>query len=157
MQGRTYRYFKGEPLFPFGFGLSYTKFDYDGLKLSANRLNAGQPLTITAAVKNAGDRAGEEVMQLYVSDVSASVPVPVRSLAGVKRIFLKPGEKQNVSFTISPEQMSLIDDNGKRVIEPGEFRISVGGKQPSPAGADAKTKNVVTATFVVTGKVTAVP
>ncbi len=158
MQGRTYRYFKGEPLFPFGFGLSYTKFNYDNLKLSASKLKAGNELRITADVQNVGKRAGDEVVQLYISDVAASVPVAIRSLAGINRVFLKPGEKQQVSFTLSPTQMSLIDDNGKRVIEPGEFRISVGGKQPGSAGyADAKTTGVAIARFLVTGKVTAIP
>ena len=85
------------------------------------------------------------------------MPVPIRSLGGIKRLFLKPGEKQNVSFTLSPAQMSLIDDNGKRVVEPGEFLISVGGKEPGFSGrADAKTTGVITARFAVTGKVTAV-
>ena len=158
MQGRTYRYFKGEPLFPFGFGLSYTKFNYDNLKLSASKLKAGNELTITADVQNAGNRAGDEVVQVYVSDVAASVPVPIRSLAGTNRVFLKPGEKRHVSFTLSPTQMSLIDDNGKRVIEPGEFLISIGGKQPGFTGpTDAKTTGVATARFLVTGKVTAIP
>jgi beta-glucosidase len=158
MQGRTYRYFKGEPLFPFGFGLSYTKFNYDNLKLSASKLKAGNELTITADVQNVGNRAGDEVVQLYVSDVAASVPVPIRSLAGTRRVFLKPGEKQRVSFTLSPTQMSLIDDNGKRVIEPGEFRISIGGEQPGFTGStDAKTTGVATSRFFVTGSVTAIP
>ncbi len=157
MQGRTYRYFKGGPLFPFGFGLSYTKFNYDNLKLSATRLRAGADVKITADVQNVGDRAGAEVIQLYVSDAAASVPVAIRSLAGINRVFLKPGEKQHVSFTLSPTQMSLIDDNGKRVIEPGEFRISVGGKQPGSAKyAAARDTGVVTARFFVTGKVSAI-
>ncbi len=158
MQGRTYRYFKGEPLYPFGFGLSYTKFKYDKLKLSAARLKAGAELKITAEVQNVGDRSGDEVVQLYLSDVAASVPVPIRSLAGMQRVSLKPGEKQNVSFTLSPTQMSLINDSGKRVIEPGEFLVSVGGKQPRGSGyADAKTSGIPTARFFVTGKVTAIP
>ncbi len=158
MHGRTYRYFKGEPLFPFGFGLSYTKFNYDNLQLSASKLQAGKELRITADVQNVGNRAGDEVVQLYVSDVTASVPVAIRSLAGTNRVFLKPGEKRRVAFTLSPTQMSLIDDNGKRVIEPGEFRISVGGSQPGSTGnANEKTTGTVTARFSVTGKVTAVP
>ncbi len=158
MQGRTYRYFKGEPLFPFGFGLSYAKFNYANLKLSASKLNAGKDLSITADVQNAGNRAGDEVVQLYISDVAASVPVPIRSLAGTRRVFLKPGEKQRVSFTLSPTQMSLIDDNGKRVIEPGEFLISVGGKQSGFTGStNPKTTGVAIARFLVTEKVTAIP
>lgn len=153
MQGRTYRYFKGEPLYPFGFGLSYTNFKYDKLKFSAGRVKAGDGVTVTAEVRNVGERAGDEVVQLYVTDVAATVPVAIRSLAGVKRIFLKPGEKRDVSFTLTPQQMSLIDDRGKRVIEPGEFLVSVGGKQPgSPKRQDAQTTSVVTSQFVVTGK-----
>ena len=153
MQGRTYRYFKGEPLYPFGFGLSYTNFTYENLKLSANKIKAGAGLTITAEVKNAGSQAGDEVVQLYVTDVAASVPVPNRSLAGVKRVFLKPGEKQKISFVLTREQMSIIDDQGRRVIEPGQFLVSVGGKQPGfKGGSDAATTGVVASRFVVTGR-----
>jgi beta-glucosidase len=158
MQGRTYRYFKGEPLYPFGFGLSYTSFKYDNLKLSAKTVKAGEGVRISVDVQNTGDRAGDEMVQLYVTDVAASVPVPIRSLAGIKRIFLRPGEKQSISFALAPEQVSVIDNSGKRIIEPGEFLISVGGKQPGLTGrADAKMTGVVTSRFAVTGKVTAIP
>lgn len=158
MQGRTYRYFKGEPLYPFGFGLSYSKFKYDNLKLSAKSIKAGETIRLSVTVQNTGTRAGEEVVQLYVTDVAASVPVPIRSLAGIKRVSLKPGEKQNVSFTLNPEQLTVIDIHGKRVIEPGEFLISVGGKQPGFTGrADAETTGTVSGKFAVTGKTTAVP
>jgi beta-glucosidase len=153
MLGRTYRYFKGDPLYPFGFGLSYTKFSYGNLKLSTNKVKAGDELKITAEVRNVGELAGDEVVQLYLTDVAATVPVPIRSLAGVKRVFLKPGEKQNVSFVVNREQMSVIDDNGKRIIEPGEFLISIGGKQPGFTNRqDAETTSVITARFAVTGK-----
>jgi beta-glucosidase len=156
MQGRTYRYFKGAPLFPFGFGLSYTNFKYDNLKLSARRVSAGKDLKIAADVTNMGDRAGDEVVQLYVSHLNASVPVPIRSLAGVLRIFLKPRERRTVTFTLSADQMSVIDDHGKRIIEPGEFLTSVGGKQPGFSGyADARTTGAVTTRFSVTGNVIA--
>jgi beta-glucosidase len=157
MQGRTYRFFKGEPLYPFGFGLSYTTFKYDRLKLSTGRLPAGQSLKVSVEVSNSGSRAGDEVVQLYVTDVAASVPVPLRSLAGIRRVSLKPGEKQSLSFTLTPAQMTVIDEKGRRVIEPGEFRISVGGKQPGFQGrADARTSGVVTDKFMVTGKVLAI-
>jgi beta-glucosidase len=158
MQGRTYRYFTGEPLYPFGFGLSYTRFKYDNLKLSASVVKAGEGIRVSVAVQNIGERAGDEVVQMYVTDVAASVPVPVRSLAGVKRVFLRPGEKQSVSFALAREQMSVIDDRGKRVIEPGEFVVSVGGKQPGLTGrSDAKTTGVVSRRLAVTGKVTEIP
>jgi beta-glucosidase len=153
MQGRTYRYFKGEPLYPFGYGLSYTNFKYDNLKLSAKSISAGKSLQVSVNVQNTGSRSGEEVVQLYLTDVAASVPVPIRSLAGVKRVALKAGEKQTVSFTIAASQMTIIDDKGKRVIEPGEFLVSVGGKQPGFTGrADAKTSGVVSNKFAVSGK-----
>ena len=130
MQGRTYRYFKGEPLYPFGFGLSYTSFAYSNLRFDVRSVKAGQPIKVTVDVKNVGDRAGDEVVQLYLTDVAASAPVPIRSLIGFDRVSLRPGEKQTVTFTITPRQMSLIDDNGKRIIEPGEFLVTAGGGQP---------------------------
>jgi beta-glucosidase len=127
MQGRTYRYFKGEPLYPFGYGLSYTKFVYSNLRVKS--VKAGQPATVSVDVTNAGEREGDEVVQLYLTDVIASAPVPIRTLAGFERISLRPREKRTVTFTITPRQMSLIDNNDKRVIEPGEFLISAGGGQ----------------------------
>jgi len=158
MQGRTYRYFKGDPLYPFGFGLSYTKFAYDNLKLTATRVNAGEGLHLSADVQNIGVRAGDEVVEVYVSHVGASVPVPIRSLAGINRISLKPGEKQTLTFAIKPEQLSIIDNNGKRIVEPGEFVVTVGGKQPGFKGyADAATTGVVSAHVVVTGKAADLP
>jgi beta-glucosidase len=129
MQGRTYRYFKGVPLYAFGYGLSYTKFAYSGLKFSAKSVKAGGPIKVSVDVKNVGDREGDEVVQLYLTDVAASAPVPIRTLVGFERISLRRGETRNVTFTITPRQMSLIDDAGKRVIEPGEFLVRIGGGQ----------------------------
>jgi beta-glucosidase len=104
-------------------------------------------------VQNVGAREGEEVVELYLTDAAASVPVPLRSLQGVERVSLKPGERRRVTFTISPRQLSLIDDGGRRVIEPGEFTVTVGGKQPGFKGtADARTTGVVAARFVVKGR-----
>ena len=129
MQGRTYRYFKGEPLYPFGYGLSYTRFDYSNLRFQSKTVKAGEPVKVSVDVTNAGDREGDEVVQLYLTDTAASAPVPIRTLVGFDRISLRPREKRTVTFTITPRQMSLIEDSGKRVIEPGEFAISVGGGQ----------------------------
>jgi len=155
MQGRTYRYFKGEPLYPFGFGLSYTRFEYSNLKLNAKTVKAGDSVELSVAVQNVGESAGDEVVELYISDVAASVPVAIRSLVGFDRVSLKPGERRSVSFTLTPRQMSVIDDAGKRVIEPGEFLVSVGGKQPGFAGrTEAQTTGTVAARFVVSGKTT---
>jgi len=153
MEGKTYRYFRGTPLYPFGFGLSYSKFEYSNLKFK-KALKVGESVTLTADVTNVGKLAGDEVVQLYLSDTSATVPVPIRNMIGVERIHLKAGEKRTVSFTIDPRQMSVILDNGKRVIEPGGFLVSIGGKQPGFSGsADANTTGFVTDKFTVAGKV----
>jgi beta-glucosidase len=146
MQGRTYRYFKGQPLYPFGYGLSYTKFGYSDVRLESKSVKAGEPVKLSVDVTNAGDREGDEVVQLYLTDVAASAPVPIRTLVGFDRLSLRPGEKRTVTFTITPRQMSLIDDNGKRVIEPGEFAITVGGGQPG-------LTPVAKASFTVSGRV----
>ena len=151
MEGKTYRYFRGEPLFPFGHGLSYTRFEYGNLRMPVS-VRAGEPINIAVDVKNAGARQGEEVVQLYVTEVGASVPVPVRALQGFRRISLKPGEKQTVSFALEPRQISVINARAKRVVEPGTIEISVGGKQPGFKGvADTHTSGVVSGKFTVTG------
>jgi len=167
MAGRTYRYFSGEPLFPFGYGLSYTRFAYRDLRLSAGRVATGEMradppgaiLTVSVDVRNVGERAGDEVLQLYVSDVAASVPVPLRQLQGFERVHLTPGETKTVTFALTPRQLALIDDAGRRVVEPGEFRVAVGGCQPRPgdlateeAAGDWRAGPLV-ATFEVSGEV----
>ena len=151
MQGRTYRYFKGEPLYPFGFGLSYTKFDYSNVRFNAKSIKAGSPINVSVDVSNTGGEDGDEVVQLYLTDLVASAPVPIRTLVGFDRISLRRGEKRTVTFTITPRQMSLIDDSGKRKIEPGEFAITIGGGQPGFKRGDAAAP--LSATFRVTGKI----
>jgi beta-glucosidase len=151
MAGRTYRYFTGEALFPFGFGLSYTTFAYRNLSVPA-RIAAGAPVPVSVEVRNTGDRAGDEVVQLYVSDVAASAPLPIRTLQGFLRITLRPGERRTVTFTVTPRQLSLVDAAGRRIVEPGVFEIAVGGKQPAQRGrGDARTTGVVTARVEVAG------
>lgn len=152
MEGRTYRYFSGEPLFPFGFGLSYTTFVYSDL-IIPEKVNSGEVTDITVKVKNTGDKDGEEVVQLYITDEKASTPRPIRQLEGFKRVFLKAGEIKEVKFQIQPRQLSMIDKNEKRLIEPGWFSVSVGGKQPGFSGvSDAFTTGVITSRFKVSGK-----
>jgi beta-glucosidase len=150
MEGRTYRYFRGEPLFPFGHGLSYTSFAYSELELPSSA-PAGTDIELSVTVENSGPVAGEEVVQVYLSDVEASVPVAIRSLAGVQRVFLQPGEQKRLSFTLTPHQLSLIDAQMERTVELGLFEVSAGGKQPGFAGtADAPTTEVVTGKFEIT-------
>jgi beta-glucosidase len=147
MEGRTYRYFRGEPLYAFGHGLSYTTFAYSNLQLSAKAIARDKTITISADVQNTGARAGDEVVQLYISNLTASVPTPIRQLASFERVHLEPGETKTVAFTLTPRQLSVIDDEGQRVVEPGEFRIAVGGRQPA---ADlAVGSEVLIATFEV--------
>ena len=156
MDGRTYRYFKGEPLYPFGFGLSYTKFAYSKLVMP-KRVASGAPLNVRATVTNVGTRPGDEVVQLYVTDVEASVRVPVRSLQGIRRVHLAPGERREVSFTLAPRQLAIVNDSGATVIEPGEFTVAVGGKQPGFKGrTEAATTSLVEGRFRVTGKATVI-
>jgi len=133
MEGRTYRYFRGEPLYPFGYGLSYTTFEYGEL-IMPEKMNKGEELKISISVKNSGERAGEEVVQLYVSDEKGSTPRPVRELKSFRRIFLEEGETKTVEFALTEEDLSMIDKNNRRITEPGWFTISVGGKQPGFSG-----------------------
>ena len=149
MRGRTYRYFTGEPLFPFGHGLSYAAFAYQDLRVPAD-VRAGDTVRVSVDVRNTGARAGDDVVQLYVTDEESTVPVPVRTLAGFQRVSLAARERRTVVFAVAPRYLSVVDDRGERVIEPGTFVISVGGKQPGFSGvADAHTTGVVSATFRV--------
>jgi beta-glucosidase len=130
MQGRTYRFMNAEPLYRFGYGLSYTTFKYSGLKLSRKTIGIADRVTVSVTVRNTGKRAGDEVVQLYVSDVEASVPVPRQQLQGFQRVTLKPGQSKTVTFNLRPSQLACYDDNGNPFVEPGQFRISIGGGQP---------------------------
>ena len=152
MAGRTYRYFTGEPLYPFGYGLSYTRFAYSNLSVP-KRARAGATVTVKVRVTNTGKVAGDEVVQLYVKDLQATVPVPLRALQGFKRIHLRPGESQVVTFTLTPRQWSLVDQQFKRVVEPGDFEITVGGAQP---GAQPSSTQVLTTKVTLTGAVFAI-
>jgi beta-glucosidase len=141
MKGRTYRYFTGEPLFPFGFGLSYTTFAYHNLHLPTGA-SAGDEVKAAVEVENTGKMAGEEVVQLYVTPAvlppvspTPSHAAPIRSLAGFERIALRPGERKTVQFALAPRQFSTVTADGRRIAEPGAFEISVGGGQTGAASA----------------------
>ena len=114
------------PLFPFGYGLSYTQFKISNLQLSAPRIRSDGTLTVSTDVTNVGKRAGEEVVQLYIRDVAASVTRPVKELKGFQRLMLQPGEKKRVEFTLTNEQLGFYNRQMRFVVEPGEFKVMVG-------------------------------
>ncbi len=147
MRGRTYRYFKGEPLFSFGFGLSYSHFSYGGLKLSASKLEAGSPLDVDAEVRNTSQRDGDEVVELYLSFPTSPL-APIRALRGFTRVHVKAGGTQRVHFTLSPRDLSQVTESGERVVAPGAYQLSVGGSQPGPGSA------AISAAFLISGSQT---
>lgn len=134
MVGRTYRYFEGEPLYPFGYGLSYTVFKYSSLKISSREVKCGENVRVSVDVENIGRMEGEEVVQLYISQSSQSFRVPIRELKGFRRIYLNRNEKKTVSFEINQNDYSIVNMDGERIIQPGEIMISVGGSQPGFIG-----------------------
>ena len=129
MKGRTYKYMTKEPLYYFGYGLSYSNFEYTNLKMQ-QEVKAGEKVKISVDVKNTSTKDGDEIVQVYITDNQASCPVPVRQLAAFKRISLKAGEAKTVELVINPEKMSLITDKNERMIEEGVFTVTVGGGQP---------------------------
>jgi beta-glucosidase len=148
MTGKTYRYFKGDPMYEFGYGLSYTNFEYSGLQ-APSAIPAGDHIQMSVNVKNTGKFDGDEVIQLYVSLPDAKYPVPVRSLQGFKRIHLKVGESKTVSFTITPAQMAAFDDNSVAQVTAGRILVSIGGKQPDMLSV--QNKKVIQKYIDITG------
>ena len=128
MKGRTYRYFTGEPLYPFGHGLSYTRFEYSDLKLARAETAKGEPIELSLNVRNAGKRAGDEVVQLYVSSIQPKVEMPLKSLRGFSRVRLAAGEQKPVTFQLVPaDALARYDEASKRfVVDSGEYEIRVG-------------------------------
>jgi len=145
MHGRTYRYFTDKPLYGFGFGLSYTSFEYSNLKVPAS-VKAGDPVMVEGDVKNTGAMAGDEVVELYLTQPKA-FETPLRALAGFKRIHLGAGESAHVSLTIDPRSLGQVDAKGNRVIVSGEYTVALAGVQPQDAAS------VQTGKFKITGKV----
>jgi beta-glucosidase len=131
--GRGYDYYDMpfRPLYRFGYGLSYTSFKYSNL---ATRVNDDGTMTVLADIENTGDRDGDEVAQLYITDLTTSVITPVIELKGIKRVPLKKGEQKTVTFELTPYQLSFLDADMNRVVEPGRFRVHVGGASPEPPG-----------------------
>jgi beta-glucosidase len=145
MKERTYRYFHGTPLYPFGFGLSFSKFEYGKVSLSTATLHAGDPLRVEADVKNTSSRAGDEVVQVYLG--FPQLPgTPIRALRGFQRVHVGAGETKHVQFTLQPRDLSMVNDAGDRLVAPGPYQVSVGGGQPGTSAA------VATAEFTIAGE-----
>lgn len=136
MKGRTYRYMEAEPLYPFGFGLSYGKFVYSDIKISAPKIKKGQSVDVSAVISNNGDFDAFETAQLYITNLNTKIQVPLYSLKDFKRVSLARGESRMVKFTITPEMMSFIDENGKSVIASGPIKIYIGGACPVKRSED---------------------
>jgi len=145
MQGRTYRYFTGTPLYPFGHGLSYTRFAYSPVSLSRKTLKAGETLEAAVTVANAGTVPGDEVVQAYLSFPDAP-GMPVRALRGFRRVTLTPGARQQVRLSFDARALSSVSPAGERAVVPGRYRLTVGGGQP---GTGAPTTAV---DFTVRGR-----
>jgi beta-glucosidase len=139
MRGRTYRYFEGQPLYPFGYGLSYSKFEYGNLQLSAPNLKAGDSLSVDVDVKNVSQREGDEVVELYLSFPRSPV-APIRALRGFTRVSLSAGETKHVHFALDVRDLSGVNPKGDRIVAKGSYRISVGGGQPGTSAPRAEAK-----------------
>ena len=129
MKGRTYRYFAGEPLFPFGYGLSYTSFSYSGLTVPTAPVTAGNPVTAEVTVTNTGKRAGDEVVQLYL-EFPKVAGAPMLALRGFQRVHLDAGASQKVRFELQPRDLSMVTEAGEPIVAEGRYTLSVGGGQP---------------------------
>ena len=150
MRNRTYRYFKGKALYGFGYGLSYTRFSYSSPKLSAETVYAGDTLTVETDVRNTGSLAGDEVAELYLippADGNEGLS-PNLQLEGFSRVHLMPGETKHLFFKLSPRQLSEVDAKGVRSVQPGTYKLSVGGAQPNDGLAPARAQ---TASFNIVG------
>ena len=149
MEGRTYKYMDAKPMYPFGFGLSYSRFKYSDLKLSKKEVKQGQSIKATITVTNTGDHTAEEVIQLYLSDVETSVKAPKYQLYGIKRVNLEPESSQEVSFEITSKMMELVNNEGDRILEDGQYRVFVGGSTPDPRNMELGMSPVQEASFVL--------
>jgi len=136
MNNRTYRYFTGQPLYPFGYGLSYSTFEYSGLKFSSATLEAGSALEVAVDVKNTGPREGDEVVELYIS-FPKMAGAPLKALRGFTRVHLASGEQKHVKLTLRPRDLSYVNEAGDRLVAAGDYLITVGGGQPGTSAAHA--------------------
>lgn len=152
MEGRTYRYFGGEPEYPFGFGLGYTRFGYANLQVDSDEYPMGLPVSLSVEVHNQGEVAGDEVVQVYLSREGLPSPAPIRQLAGARRIHLLPGEKRVVEFTLEPRQLAVVEESGRTVLLPGTIHLDAGGSQPDPVSQRLGAAPTVHASFELVGE-----
>jgi beta-glucosidase len=143
MQGRTYRYFGGKPLYSFGYGLSYASFVYRNLRLSSEKLQAGQPLSVETDVRNTAGISGDEVVELYL-EYPQSPGTPLRALKGFERVHLAPGETRHVAFKLNPRDLSQVTEKGEHRIMPGSYTVFVGGSQPTEGARGLEAKLQIT-------------
>jgi beta-glucosidase len=144
MANRTYRYFAGKPLYGFGYGLSYSQFRYGKLKLGSPSVKAGDPVSVALDVTNISGRAGDEVVELYLTQPKDAL-TPLRTLGGFTRVSVEPGKTAHVEIRIDPRTLAQVDEKGERVVRPGRYEITAGGAQP------AEFPGAVTASFEVSG------
>ncbi len=147
MSERTYRYSAAEPLYPFGFGLSYSRFEYKDLQLISDRIPIGKPLRFNLSVRNSGPVEASEVVQVYLCDLEASTPVPLQKLVAFKRIHLHPRQAVSLKFTLSADKMKFVGEDGASKVEPGQFRLTVGGCSANPRAIELGAPVPVEAIF----------
>jgi beta-glucosidase len=140
-RNRSYLFDSREPLFPFGYGLSYTQFRFENIRVEPKSIRPGASAKVSVDVTNTGDRAGDEVAQFYIHQRVASVTRPVKQLRGFKRVSLEPGQKATVDFVLTPEDLSLIDVNMNRVVEPGMFDLMVGANSAETSSVALEVVN----------------
>jgi beta-glucosidase len=138
-RGDDYNNLSGLPLYPFGFGLSYTTFEYSNMQFERNNIASNQSVKVNCTITNTGDRDGDEVVQLYIRDLLSTISRPVMELKGFERIQLKKGESKQVTFTITPEMLAMLNAAMQKVIEPGNFSIMIGA-----SSRDIKLRDILT-------------
>jgi beta-glucosidase len=152
MAGRTYRYFTGEALYPFGHGLSYTTFAYANPRVSRARMRANEAITVSVDVRNTGAMDGDEVVQLYVTHPGIA-GAPIRSLQGFQRVSLRKGETRTVQFELRDRALSVVDEQGVRRVPAGQVNVWIGGGQPVSRAGLAQAHGVRTQFRVTNGAV----
>jgi beta-glucosidase len=136
MKGRTYKYMNLDPMYPFGFGLSYTNFTYSNAKATKTTITKSDSIKVQVTIKNSGKVKSDEVVQVYISDIEASVSVPNSQLINTKRITLEPGASKNLEFELTPKDFEIVKEDGSRTIESGKFKIYIGGSSPMKRSAE---------------------